>query len=214
MDHIIELKKQRFRFLEKLYEASKGDSDTFFSPTKIFELAALSLEYESGIVNHLEDEGLIKRVVISTGKLRHRRYDSVSITYKGIKEIEEQHFPHHQVIYNIGGNYSETGRVMGDVFKDIQNATVINKSLVENSFNKVKTEHDEETSKALVEVAKFIEKSKNPAAGVLFDSFNQELNKSQPDKSKLKSFWEVLQNALPSIATISDSVAKIVRLFA
>ena len=49
---------------------------------------------------------------------------------------------------------------MGDVFIDIHNATLINKSLVENSFNKVKREHDEETGKALVKVAEFIEKSK------------------------------------------------------
>jgi hypothetical protein len=52
--------------------------------------------------------------------------------------------------------------------------------LVENSFNKVKREHDEETSKALVEVAKFI-KSGDPASGALFDKFNEE-----PDKSRLK----------------------------
>jgi len=85
--------------------------------------------------------------------------------------------------------------------------------LVENSFNKVKKEYDDETSKALVKVAEFIEKSKDPAAGALFNSFTEELNKPEPDKSRLKSFWSGIQNNLPSIVSISESVAKIVTLF-
>ena len=54
---------------------------------------------------------------------------------------------------------------MGDIFHDIQDATIINKSTVQNAINKVKKEHDEETSKALLEVAEFIENSKEPSAG-------------------------------------------------
>lgn len=85
---------------------------------------------------------------------------------------------------------------MGDVFIDIHNATLINKSLVENSFNKVKREHDEETAKALVKVAEFIEKSKDPTAVALFDNFNQELDKPQPDKSRRKSLIKVRTNIM------------------
>jgi hypothetical protein len=102
----------------------------------------------------------------------------------------------------------------GDVFENIKNATIINRSTVQNAFNKVKSEHDEETSKALIKIAEFIEKSNEPAAGALFNNFTDELNKPQPDKSKLKSFWSGIQNALPSIVSISESVAKIVTLFA
>lgn len=103
---------------------------------------------------------------------------------------------------------------MGDIFKDIHNATIINKSLVEKSFNTVKKEHDEETSNALVKATEFIEKSGDPAAGTLFNSFNQELNEPQPDKSRLKNFWTGIESVLPSITQISESVAKIVTLFA
>lgn len=102
----------------------------------------------------------------------------------------------------------------GDVFENIANATIINKSTIQNAFNKVKSEHDEATSKALIKIAEFIEKSNEPAAGALFNSFTDELNKPQPDKSKLKSFWTGIQNVLPSIVSISESVAKIVTLFA
>jgi hypothetical protein len=103
--------------------------------------------------------------------------------------------------------------VMGDVFEGIQNATIINKSWVEDSFNKVKKEYNEETSKALLNVAEFIEKSNDHAAGSIFNSFTEELNKPQPDKSKLKSSWEGIERLLPSIATVSASVAKVVTLF-
>ena len=50
-------------------------------------------------------------------------------------------------------------------------------------------------------------------AGTLFNGFTEELNKSQPDKSKLKDIWSGIENSLPSIAQIAGSVAKIVTLF-
>jgi hypothetical protein len=103
--------------------------------------------------------------------------------------------------------------IMGDVFQNIHNATIVNKSNVQNAFNKVERQHDEETSKALVKVAEFIESSKDPTAGVLFNNFTEELNRPEPDKSKLKSFWSGIEKALPTINNIADTVSKIVRLF-
>jgi hypothetical protein len=102
---------------------------------------------------------------------------------------------------------------MGDTFKDIQDSTIINKASVQNSFNKVKKEYDEETGKALVDVAKFIENSKDPAAGALFNNLTEELGKPEPDKSRLKSFWSGIEKALPTITSIAGAVAKIVPLF-
>jgi len=98
------------------------------------------------------------------------------------------------------------------IFRDIQNATIINASLVENSFNKVKRELDEETGNTLVEIAKFIEKSGNASAGLLFDKFNEELNKPQPEKSRLSDFWSGIVAVLPSVATLAGAVSKITGL--
>jgi hypothetical protein len=108
-------------------------------------------------------------------------------------------------------NYNEN--VQGNKFEKVNGSTFINRPLVENSFNKVKIEHDEETGKALVEVAKFIEKFGDPASGELFNKFNEELGKPQPDKSRLKSFWTTIQNNLPSLVSISADVARIVSIF-
>jgi hypothetical protein len=102
---------------------------------------------------------------------------------------------------------------MDDIFENIQNSTIINKSLVESSFNKVKKEYNEDVSRKLVEIADFIQKSGDPAAGALFDNFNQELNKPQPEKSRLKSIWSGIEKVLPAITAISDTVAKVAPLF-
>ena len=93
-------------------------------------------------------------------------------------ETTTLHHLTHQTINIIGGNYFES-----------HNATIINDSLVVNSFNKVKTKIDEETSRTLFKAAEIIEKSGNKSAGALFDKFNTELIKPQPEKSKLSNLW-------------------------
>lgn len=79
--------------------------------------------------------------------------------------------------------------------------------MVENSFNKVKNNYGDDVSKALVKIAESIEESGDPAAGALFDNFNQELNKPQPEKSKLKKIWEGIVKILPSVASIAGAIA-------
>ena len=64
---------------------------------------------------------------------------------------------------------------MGDVFSNIQNSTIINKSLVEGSFNKAKENGSLEAADALVKVAEEVNKSANKEAGEMFDAFNREL---------------------------------------
>lgn len=102
---------------------------------------------------------------------------------------------------------------MGDVFKNIRNATIINKSIIVNSFNKIKEGYGEDIARALLQIAEFIEKSKNREAGELFDSFNEELNKPQPKKSVLKSLWGGIEKALPAITTLSAAITKLASLF-
>jgi hypothetical protein len=101
----------------------------------------------------------------------------------------------------------------GDSFQNITNATIINKAIVQNAFNKVQEEYGEETKKALEQVSQFIENSDNPAAAALFNSFNQELSKPQHEKSTLKGIWDGIEKLLPTITTIAGTVAKIVPLF-
>ncbi|HUV03034.1 MAG TPA: tetratricopeptide repeat protein [Desulfobacteria bacterium] len=107
------------------------------------------------------------------------------------------------------------GVIMGDVtiLENIQDSTIINKSIVENSFNKVNEKYGEEVATAFLQIAAFIEKSKNREAGELFDTFNEELNKPEPKQLVLKRLWGGIEKALPAIATLSDAIVKLKTLF-
>jgi hypothetical protein len=63
----------------------------------------------------------------------------------------------------------------GDVFENITGSTIVNKSIVEASFNKVKEEFGPDIANALKVIAEEIEKSGNKEAAENFDSFNEEL---------------------------------------
>ncbi|MCK4798545.1 MAG: hypothetical protein KAT05_14280 [Spirochaetes bacterium] len=107
-----------------------------------------------------------------------------------------------------GGN-----SIMGDVFKNINNATIINKSVVKDSFIKLKKEYDDDVAKAFLQIGEFIENSGDMSAGILFDKFNEELNKPKPEKTTLKKIWGGIEKTLPTITTISEVITKISPLF-
>jgi hypothetical protein len=177
------------------------------------------------IAEYLESEGLIKIHMQSKSKHINANVEA-SITDSGIKKINQdkenlenptQPFPHYNVtkIYKyISGDYTEKNITTGDIFKNIDNATIINKSNIRQAINKLKSERDEEFGEALLKVGEFIERSRNVSAGALLDKFNEELStNSQPDKSNLKHYWSSIASILPTIAQISESVAKISALF-
>lgn len=101
---------------------------------------------------------------------------------------------------------------MGDRFDNIHSATIINRSLVEKSFNKIRSDYDEETANALKEVAAEIEKLRNKEAAENFDTFNEELQKQEPKKAVLRALWGGVTGALPSILQMTDAVTKILKL--
>jgi tetratricopeptide (TPR) repeat protein len=111
------------------------------------------------------------------------------------------------------GNIYAGEVVMGDKFENIRNATIINKSVVENSFNKIRAEQGEGVASALKEIADFIEQQGNREAGELFDRFNEELNKPEPKKSVLKSVWAGIEKAIPVATALAEPVAKLAMLF-
>jgi hypothetical protein len=104
--------------------------------------------------------------------------------------------------------------VMGDQYKNITGSTIINRSVLTDSLNKVRIERGEDVAKALELVADVVSKSGNKRAGELFDSFNEELKKPEPKKSVLRSLWDGLVSALPTISTMAGVAQKIASLFA
>jgi dipeptidase len=100
----------------------------------------------------------------------------------------------------------------GDKFENIHNATIVNRSLVEKSFNKVKSDFDEETAEALKKVADEIERSHNKEAAETFDSFNEELQKPEPKRAVLRALWSGITTVLPTIVQMTDVTTKIAKL--
>jgi hypothetical protein len=103
--------------------------------------------------------------------------------------------------------------VVGDKFENITNSTIVNRSQVEHAFNRTEARLGDEVASAIVEIAQLIDQSGNAAAGAVFDEFTAEVDKDQPDKSKLRQCWDGLVAILPSIVTVAGAGETIARLF-
>ena len=79
---IKEKKKQRFQFLEKLYNESNGSESYMVNMWELGQELEFDRETTSNIVDYLIDKGLLKPMTLGGG---------ISITHYGIVEIEEAH---------------------------------------------------------------------------------------------------------------------------
>jgi len=103
--------------------------------------------------------------------------------------------------------------IMGDLFKDIKDSTVINRSKIVNAFNTIGDEFDKETKAALVELANHVTQSANAAAGAILNDFSDELAKPDRDNSILRQLWNGLTAVLPDVTKLSEAVEKITSIF-
>ncbi|WP_339133995.1 MAG: hypothetical protein WGN25_14220 [Candidatus Electrothrix sp. GW3-4] len=139
---------------------------------------------------------------------------NITVQNDGIKQYapktESQHSGH-QVIIPV--NFGDTTKMNNKYEIHGNNNNIINHSTVENAFNNVKDEHDEEVAKALISIEEAINNSGNKEAVENFESFNEELAKPTPKKSILKTLWKGTLEALPELAKLIDVVSKIEGLF-
>lgn len=197
---------------EKVYQQSIG--------TPVEEVAyAVNQEVQKWIISDQEHMTRNVENLIFTLKAKIPYNQTNMIIYDTIEDIMKENDLVKQyeripiLISLIPQTVIEGGVVMGSVFRDIQDAQILNESVVKNSFNKVKQEHNEEVAKALLQIGKFIQDSGNVPTGILFDKFNEELNKPNAEKSTLRTIWGGIEKTLPSIATISEVVGKLAPLF-
>jgi hypothetical protein len=104
--------------------------------------------------------------------------------------------------------------IMGDVFKNISHATIINRSVVERAFNRYKDSSDDDVAVALKEIAQHVDASGNIAAAAVFNQFASTLIEEKPDKSKLGQYWDSLVAILPGVGSITGAASAIVKIFA
>jgi hypothetical protein len=99
---------------------------------------------------------------------------------------------------------------MGDVFSNIgAGATIVNRSTVQNAFNKVRSQYGDDVAQALNRVEEEINKSGNKDAADTFNSFNEELQKPTPKKSVLQALWQGVLTAVPVIGQLTDVISRI-----
>lgn len=107
---------------------------------------------------------------------------------------------------------SKSETIMGDKFENIKDATIINRSNVQDAIKTISASSGDQVSKALEAIAVVVEESGNAAAGSVFNALIEELRKPVPDKLKLRQCWDGLTNLLPSVAKLADACAKVATL--
>jgi uncharacterized phage infection (PIP) family protein YhgE len=98
---------------------------------------------------------------------------------------------------------------MGDNFENIS-GTIINRSIVTNSLNKISHQLDDESADLLKKITQEVEKSGNNDAKDNMEEFHREIQKPEPKKSLLKSFWTGVVTAVPALISNADKVLSII----
>ena len=102
---------------------------------------------------------------------------------------------------------------MGDVFRDIgAGATIINRATLTNSMNTVTDRYGRDVADALQAIAELVAQSGNADAAENFNAMTEELQRPDPRKSLVRSFWDGLQKALPAVSQLADISSKLAPL--
>lgn len=99
--------------------------------------------------------------------------------------------------------------IMGDNINN-NSGTIVNRSVVKNSFNNVSGVLDNENVALLKSITSAVEQSGNKEAVEQMEAFNDELNKTEPKKSLLKAFWNGVVAAVPALISNADKVVDLI----
>ncbi|WP_174189617.1 hypothetical protein [Nocardia barduliensis] len=101
---------------------------------------------------------------------------------------------------------------MGDRFDNISNSTIVNRSHVEASFQRISDSGDTDAAEAMRRLAAMVEESGDEGAVQTFDSFAEELARPEPRQGLLRVLWEGLVAAIPAVKEsvgVADSITKL-----
>ena len=102
--------------------------------------------------------------------------------------------------------------IMGDVFKNISNSSIINRSSFFDALSSLEAKSEPDLMAALESIAGEVEASGNKAAGELLEQLMEELSREEPRRSLIKRSWEGLVDLLPSVAKIATATAALGKL--
>lgn len=110
--------------------------------------------------------------------------------------------------------YQTVEVTMGDRFENISQSTIVNRSHLESSLNRARDIGDPAAAEALRTLAAAVERSGNARAVDTFDRFTEELARPEPRKGRLRSLWDGLVAALPTLKDVAGLADNIAKLFA
>jgi hypothetical protein len=193
---------QRLPWLEHYVSAMHGGSviTDFDEQMTRFPHAVFSLEK---IANGALNESEITSVA-----------DNLDIHDMQIQRLLAQQRRQQAVTYSIyvrkGG---KVGIHMGDEFKNVgAGAVIINRSTVTNALNRIRSDYGPEAAQALQELVDAVERAKQPNATDSLNALTEELDKSQPSKSRLRVWLDAITSALPDVVDVAAAAAKVAQL--
>lgn len=103
-------------------------------------------------------------------------------------------------------------RGLGDTIIAHAGATVVNRSIVVNSFNALK-DSEPELADALKVLAGFVENSKNSEAAEALGNLTEAIGKSDRKPSQVRAYWNELVRILPGVTALAAAVTAVTKLF-
>ena len=205
---IVEIQKTA----ESVCKESKGKNTEIVACYINQEVKKLTKSDQEKIAHQIDNLVFILKSKIPNIPANKSIYDKIENFYKETDLLK--HYELFNILVSlIPQTIIEGDYIMGDSYKNINNATIINRSIVNNSYSKLIREHDEKVAQALLQIAEFINESGDINAATLFDKFNEELNKSDAETPTLKQLWGGIEKILPTISSISEVVAKLAPIF-
>ena len=102
--------------------------------------------------------------------------------------------------------------VMGDVFSNISNSTIVNRSTIENSLSAIRERGAVAHEAAFQQLVEAVLKSSDIRSGQLLVQFGKEIQSPQPQKSALQAIWHGILGTLPPLAQAAGLAVGIQKL--
>lgn len=102
------------------------------------------------------------------------------------------------------GTYIDMGGLQVENYSigDVSNSTLVIKSTVQGSFNSLPKDLDRTVTDALEQIGRHITERGDPEAAEMYQQISEELKRDQPRKSIIRSLWNGIKDAVPTVVSI------------
>lgn len=102
------------------------------------------------------------------------------------------------------GTYINVERLQMESYSvgNVENSTLVIRSTVQSSFNSLPTDLDRTVTDALKRLGEHIAEKEDPEAAELYQQISEELKREQPRKSIMRSLWNGIKEAVPTVVSI------------